>query len=249
MFKTTLGIVCAGLLLWSASGATLSGDRASNAPYQPGINGQMVRMAGPALVLGPSRSQGTAGVLSEEQVRGKRQASAFSQGTVWTRRWPIAPSMAHWSRGQIFSLDLGSTSVGVGGVVGLNLLSGAATVFTFKYADGQSFWQLNDGGSDFDTNPPFAANTLIHFAFTFNGGQSYSILITEGANTYSGPNFNASGVINSIDGVKMFSSQQGAGQNLGFNNLAIVPEPSTLSLLIGAALLSACYFRTRRRVA
>jgi hypothetical protein len=134
----------------------------------------------------------------------------------------------------------GVSSVGPG-VVGLNLLSAGSPVFTFKFTGGQNFWQLNDGGTDFDTNIPFSANTPINFAFTYQGGSTYDVVITEGATTYSGIGFTSSSIISNISGFRMFSNAQGAGENLGFNNLAVVPEPSTLSLLAGPALLGASF--------
>ena len=76
------------------------------------------------------------------------------------------------------------------------------------------------------------------------------MLITEGSTTYTANGFNASNPINNLTGVRFFSNQQGGGENFGFNNLAIttVPEPSSLSLLAGPALLGAWFYIRRRRI-
>ena len=133
------------------------------------------------------------------------------------------------------------------GVVGLNLFDNTTPVFTFKFTGGGTVWQLNDGGSDFNTNIPFGSNTPISFSFTFNGGASYTVAITDGVNSYGGTPFNASSTISNINGFRFFSSSQGPGENLGFDNLAVVPEPTTLSLLAGPAILGAWFFLRRRR--
>ncbi len=150
--------------------------------------------------------------------------------------------------GETFSLQLGvSNSVATGGSVGINLLNGANVVFTFKFDGGGSTWQLNDGGTDFGTTIPFSPNTTVSFSFTYNGADSYSVFITDGTNSYPGNNFMATSDISNITGFRAFSSEQGAGENFGFNNLQVIPEPSSLALLAGPALLGAFIFVRRRR--
>ena len=144
--------------------------------------------------------------------------------------------------GQTFSIDLGnSLHINTGGDVGLNLTAAGTPEFTLKFTGGQSTWALNDGGTDFNISQGFAANTDLLFTFTYNGGSSYSYTFGSAA----GNNFTASGTISGIDGVRLFSNNQGAGDNLGFNNLAIIPEPSTVAL-VGIGLLGACFVRRRK---
>jgi PEP-CTERM motif len=150
------------------------------------------------------------------------------------------------SPGQTFSITTGVTGVANGGVVGLNLLSGTNVVETFKFTGGQSLWQLNDGGVDYNTNIGFSANTTISFAYTYDGGNSYDLLIKEGNTTYTQTNSTANAIINNITGFRLFSVGQGGGENIGFNFMS-VPEPSTW--LTGAlAILGALFFARRRRV-
>ena len=138
------------------------------------------------------------------------------------------------SIGDVFSIDLGYTGVNNGGQIGINFLAAAATRLTFKFTGGNSFWTLNDGGSDFDTNIPWGGGnpgTTLNVQFTRGTGNVYSVLFTQGANVYTGTNYlSASGVMD-INEIGLFSTAQGSDQNLGFNNLSVVPEPSTYALL------------------
>ncbi|MBV9008459.1 MAG: PEP-CTERM sorting domain-containing protein [Verrucomicrobia bacterium] len=162
------------------------------------------------------------------------------------------------SAGQTFSFDIGGTSVDQNGVIGMNLMSGSTPVFTFKFTGGQLVWALNDGGGggDFNTDVNYMAGNSstvpptafpVSFAFTYNGGSSYSVLITEGSHTYVGPNYTATNPLNDITGFRFFSVNQGGGQNVGFDNLSVVPEPSSLALLGGASVLGASFYLRRRR--
>ena len=151
--------------------------------------------------------------------------------------------------GESFTLNLAVTGVSSTGpgVVGLNLLASGSPVFTFKFTGGETFWELNDGASDFQTNIPFAANTPISFNFLYNGGNSYDVTITQGGDTYFGNDFTSTSNISNVSGFRVFSNAQGAGENVGFDNPAVVPEPSSLSLLAGPAILGAWFFVRRRR--
>lgn len=151
--------------------------------------------------------------------------------------------------GQTFSIDLGHSNniASGGGAVGLNLLSGSTVVFTLKFEGGDNFWELNNGGSDFNTSIGYAPNTPMTFTFTYDGGSQYDVTLTQGSNTYTGTDHTASNNISNITGVRLFSNKQGSNENAGFNNLQVVPEPSTVSLLIGSGVLGGVYLVRRRR--
>jgi hypothetical protein len=143
--------------------------------------------------------------------------------------------------GQSFSVSLANTSENFG-EIGVQFLSGSTVRWTLKNV-GKGSWQINDGGSDFGTSQGFVANTALALSFTYNGGSSYSYSF----GSASGNNFVASSVISDLTGVRFYNRDQGGGQNFGFNNLSVVPEPSTYTLLGLAALGFGAHFLRRRR--
>jgi hypothetical protein len=99
-------------------------------------------------------------------------------------------------------------------------------------------------GGAFSTGSTATAGTPYTFTFTYNGGNSYSYTLTGSG---GGNNFTATNPINNIDNIRLFSFNQGPNANFGFDNLAVVPEPTTVSLIAGPALLGAWFLGRRRR--
>ena len=146
--------------------------------------------------------------------------------------------------GQSFGVTIGNTpTVNTGGQLGLSLMSGGTARWTLKFVGGGANWLLNDGGSDFSSGQAYAANTSLALTFTYNGGNSYSYTFGTG----SGNNFTAGVDLSNLDGVQFFSVNQGNDQNIGINNLSVVPEPSTYALLGIAVLGFAAHLARRRR--
>lgn len=132
--------------------------------------------------------------------------------------------------GQSFSIDLGFSAFTAGGSVGINLRSGGTDVISLT-TTGSGDWQLNDGGSNFSAGSLAIANNPYTFSFTYNGGNSYSFSLTGSA---GGVNFtSANPLLGSIDSFRAFDFNQGPGANFGFDNLAVVPEPSTWVMVAG----------------
>ena len=158
----------------------------------------------------------------------------------------IRPFTGVFNAGDTFSINLGFSTFAATGSVGINLRSGTNEVITL-FTTGSGDWQLNDGGGNFSAGALALANTAYTFSLTYNGGTSYSFSLT---GSPGGINFNSSnGGISSIDNVRFFNFNQGPGANFGFDNLSVVPEPSSLALFMGPALLGAWFFVRRRRTA
>jgi len=156
--------------------------------------------------------------------------------------------------GDTFSLNLGYTSVNNGGTIGINLFSGGAWRLNFGFTGGQSLWRVADnssvgagydatgigwaGGTGWDGNSgtPDIPGTTLNFAFTRgSAANQYRVVISQGAQTFdTGPTFYTTGAGSgntNIDEIEIYTSNQGGDQNVGFNNLLIVPEPSSASLI------------------
>ena len=118
--------------------------------------------------------------------------------------------------GETISVNLGHTPT-INGEVFLQLLDDGVVVFTLKFVGGTSEWQINDGGNDFGIGQSYAADTNLPFTFSYNDDGTYSYTFGTG----SGDNFNAANTISGINSIKFQSTNQGSGQNFGFNNLSI----------------------------
>lgn len=241
-------IAAASSIATLGQAAALADDNASNAPYADGWQSSdnggsgfgawalSVGTSGGGHYIGatgegpdPSFGLFSGGNNAGEQAFAERQ---FTGGAL------VA--------GQTFSIDLGNTGVDSGGgEIGLNLIDGTLSVFTLKFVGGQTNWQLNDGGSDFSSGQAFAANTELAFSFTYEGGNNYSYTFGSG----SGSNFTANNTISGIDGFRLFTNEQGTGENFGANNMSVVPEPSTLAMygLTGLAAVGVLLFKRRKR--
>jgi hypothetical protein len=153
--------------------------------------------------------------------------------------------------GDTFSVQFGYTGVADDGVIGINLFSDTAFRLGIKFTGGQGEWTLNDGGNDFGIGIPWSGGTpgtTLNFSFTRGSENNYSINVSQGSDSFEGLNFTASSGVMSVDRVQFFTGGQGGGENIGFDNLNVVPEPSTYALFVlGAAAMSGYVIRRRRR--
>jgi hypothetical protein len=117
---------------------------------------------------------------------------------------------------ETISVNLEHTAT-INGEVFLQLLDDGVVVFTLKFVGGTSDWQINDGGSDFTIGQSYAANTSLAFSFTYNEDGTYSYAFGSASDN----NFTATNPISGINAIKFQSTNQGADENFGFNNLSI----------------------------
>jgi len=142
------------------------------------------------------------------------------------------------SIGQTFSLDLAVNFRN--GNKGFSLFDGTTQIFN-----------LNIGGDDYQINgvsigAAYSPTAMFHLSLsqTSVGAGSYSVLYN--SNTYTG---SYTGIASGFKFYNSGTDDGSAANNLYFNNLSIVPEPSIYALLAGPALLGAWLFIRRRRVA
>jgi hypothetical protein len=118
-------------------------------------------------------------------------------------------------KGEKISVNLGHTA-NVNGEIFLQLLDDGNPVFTLKFVQFASHWVMNDGDSDFNSGQAYNANSSISFVFIYNEDGTYSYTFGSG----SGNNIPAVNNITGINSIKFQSTNQGGGENFGFNNLS-----------------------------
>lgn len=142
------------------------------------------------------------------------------------------------SVGQTFSLDIAVNFRN--GNKGFSLFDGATQIFNFNV--GSNDYQINN----LSISAPYSSTAVfsLSLAQTSAGGGTYSVFYSGNGQTYNNV---YTGV---ASGFKLYNSgtdDGSAANNLYFNNLSIVPEPSSYALLAGPVLLGAWFFLRRRR--
>jgi hypothetical protein len=114
------------------------------------------------------------------------------------------------------------------GTAGLSLLNGSGNAITFEI-NGGGIYNYTDAGSTGVSagSMGYQYQSYFNIAFTVTGAGTYSAVAGSDAwsGTYSG----------SLLGMQVFDIKGGNGSDVGFNNLTVVPEPSTLTLTMLAA--------------
>ena len=127
------------------------------------------------------------------------------------------------------------------GQAGLSLLNGSGNAITFYiYGGGPGNYFYTDAGSTAANAGPMTYQYQNPFtiAFTVTGASTYNAVAGSDSwsGTYSG----------SLVGMQVFDIKGGNGSDVGFNNLAIVPEPSTVGLVAGGLVMLLGSQRRRR---
>lgn len=254
--KLALGIVSLGATA-IVNAATPGSDNANNAAYNSGWNngtdGGAPTFAAWSIVVTPSGSS-TAGTFIGDSTTlntpgGNINTNSKAFGMFAHTGASVDATRAFNSgltAGQTFSLDLAVNFRN--GNKGFDLLAGTTSIFNLN--TGNNAYTVNNAatgnGDLFGDN--YSSNTVFHLALTQTTLSSGSWTVTRSggltgtaSGTYSGD----------ATGFHLYNSMTTGGganeDNLFANNLAIVPEPTTLSLLAGPALLGGWLFLRRRR--
>jgi hypothetical protein len=153
--------------------------------------------------------------------------------------------------GQKIMWDMDNGNIATGQVVGLRLLSNASDistrVFEFRFVGGDAAYTIV-GAPNVTTTTTFTREGL-HCEYELTAASSYKLTVTKlvdnTTTVYTGTNANA----NSIAAIAFKNQLAGTGANADayLNNIAVAdtPEPASLGLLGGSALL---LMRRRRAV-
>jgi len=146
------------------------------------------------------------------------------------------------------------SSPGGGGTIGLGLLdaSGNNLVELF-FVGGNNCYTLYNGASNQTNNNTDIGFSDTGLAVTFtstNSGNDVNVTITglNGAGSFSTNNFPLERSGDEIAEIRLFNANAGSGGSYNdfYNNLTVVPEPSSIAL-VAAGLLGALAFIRRRK--
>lgn len=261
--QLALGLLAVGFIAANAHAQTIASDNASDPVYQAGAGGWTAGDNGGTGFgawttvtqgfIGSSTTNGPSGVSGGINTAGQ-SFGLFSNVGAATLGEAIRPFSSGLSVGDTFSLQMDNGTVGTGGSVGFGLRSGGTNRFEFYFAGGSTSYTVDgaNGGSVFQTAQGFTPNGMTAsltltstdtFSFTvaFNGGST---------ETFSGTLDGTAG--STIDNFRLFTfnpndNNPSGETNAYFNSPTVVPEPSSLSLLAGPAILGAWFFVRRRR--
>lgn len=154
--------------------------------------------------------------------------------------------------GQTFSLQMAVNFRN--GNKGLAISSGGNELFDFNVGGGGAgdYTYSTNGGSQTSLGLGYQADSVFSISFTQTSTSNIQVSITRtssggGTEQALNSNFNVGGQITSF---KLYNSGTDNGNNannLYFNNLQVIPEPSSLALLAGPTLLGALIYIRRRR--
>ena len=266
--KISLIVVSAtAILAASTLAASLASDNASDAVYVGGgnFNGLNGGTGFAAWTNTPSANTGVNGSLIASSTNNAGGSSGGIDST-GNKAWGFYGNSGNTgdgvrpftggalSIGQTVKIDIDQGFQDGGSTAGIGLQNSSfQNLVELYYVGGDSVnsWKKNDAGGQADLSPNvgFSGNGF-HVELTLTSATTYSGTITPLNPTGSPVAF--SGTLNSPGGgqaiaqIRVFNFNSGVGANADFfaNNLAVVPEPTTMTLL-GLGLLGALALRRR----
>lgn len=150
------------------------------------------------------------------------------------------------SVGQTVSINFEMRAIDPGKQVGVDLLNGSGAAITFGIFGGEpgpypytgNGYYYSDAGSAYASagGMGYQYQSEFNIAFTMTGINTYSAVA--GSDSWSGT------FSGSLIGMDVFNLGAGDASDVAFNNLTVVPEPSTIALVgIGLGLLIAKRYR------
>jgi len=127
--------------------------------------------------------------------------------------------------GQVVMIDWANRAIDAGSSVGVSLMSAGTPTVTFKFVGGDpnGVYRYDDaGGTGQSTGAPFAYQSMQTLKFAITGPGTYSA--SYGPSSWNGTYTGA------IDAIQVFNNGGGNGSDVPFNNLVVVPEPTSSCL-------------------
>ncbi len=150
------------------------------------------------------------------------------------------------SVGQTFSLQLAVNFRN--GNKGFNLFAGGSSAFNFNIADPAGY-QVNTASGSTTLALSFQSNSVFTLSFTQTNATTMAVSIIRTSSAGTENAYSANLAVSNADSFRIYNSGTGDGSaanNIYANNLAIIPEPSTVALL-GVGCLAGVAALHRRR--
>ncbi len=154
--------------------------------------------------------------------------------------------------GETFSLGFDGGFTNNGQAAGFGLRSGTTNILEFFQFGGQNYYSFNaPGGSGIQTTNGLHAFTddgmVVTFTLTSNTTWTGSVTFLDDASTDNFGGTMADISANPIDTLRLFnfSSSGNPAGNAYYNNLTVVPEPTTFAMLFGGVGMLTLFGRRR----
>ncbi len=259
MIKTFgLGILTLALTAFAAQ-AQIASDDASQATYQDGWttsdNGGFGFGAWTVLnqnFIGSSTTNGPSGTSLGIDVAGK-SFGLFSNVGAPALAQAARPFATNLSIGQTFFMDFDNGTVGPGGQVGFALRNASNnSLFQFTFSGGDNFYVIDSATTQITAHGFTADGMTTSFTLLSATTFQFSIRFNDNSTTetFTGSLAAPGGAITNF---RLFATNPNdtnspaSKTDVFFNNMIVVPEPSSLALLTGPALLGGWFFLRRRR--
>jgi hypothetical protein len=198
-----------------------------------------------------NQTTGTAGAGFSGSYLGAPFGGAFSGWQIWSSETDGIAGHGGWidastafaggalAIGQTVSINFEMRAVDPPNEVGVSLLNGSGNAITFGIFGGEpdatypytgSGYYYSDAGSSYVSAGSMGYQYQAPFSISFSvtGANTYSAVA--GTDSWSGT------FSGSLIGMDVFNDGGGNGSDVGFNNLTVVPEPSTWAMLAAGSM-------------
>lgn len=251
-------LILAAMLIGKAQAASLASDAANDVAYDDGwATGDNGGTGFGPWTLGTIGSGGAAGHFIGDSSNNAGGSGNINTGGeafgLYAEPGMVSeafrPFTGALSIGQIFLIDFDNGWIQDGGTVGLGLQNSAGqNRIEFFFIGGQTTYKIQHGATQTDSGVGFTGNGLrLEFALVTADSMNVVIKNTSGGVLASFSGLALGGTSGSgIDRVRLFNAGAGPGSNHDafYNNLRIIPEPTT-ALLVGLGLMGATLLRRR----